>query len=92
MLPIWEGTTNILSLDVLRALNKSQGRALVSYVKDVQERLQSANVPSDLEQSATKVIESANQIAAFARNNLTQLESAGREFAFSLARTYMGAF
>lgn len=31
MLPIWEGTTNILSLDVLRALQKSNGE--VSYHK-----------------------------------------------------------
>ena len=90
MLPIWEGTTNILSIDVLRALSKSQGRALVSYVKDISERLQAASVPTDLEQSAAKVNESANQIAAFAESNMTSLEPAGREFAFSLARTYMG--
>ncbi len=28
VLPIWEGTSTVMSLDVLRAINKSQGAAL----------------------------------------------------------------
>ena len=32
VLPIWEGTTNLLSLDVLRALDKSKGEVRVGVV------------------------------------------------------------
>jgi len=34
-MPIWEGTTNVLSLDVLRAVDKSNGGVLVSFSKEV---------------------------------------------------------
>jgi len=30
VLPIWEGTTNILSLDLLRAIGKSKGQVLLA--------------------------------------------------------------
>lgn len=36
VLPIWEGTTNILSLDVLRSLTKSQGQAMAVFSSRVQ--------------------------------------------------------
>lgn len=36
MLTIWEGTTNILSLDVLRSVIKSQGQVLGSFFSAVQ--------------------------------------------------------
>ena len=29
VLPIWEGTSSVMSLDVLRAINKSRGAALL---------------------------------------------------------------
>ena len=90
MLPIWEGTTNILSLDVLRALAKTEGRVLKTFIKDVHQRIDGATIPNDLETSALKVKESANQIGEFASKNAEYLQPAGREFAFSLARTYMG--
>jgi len=34
-MPIWEGTTNVLSLDVLRAVDKSNGGVLVAFSKEV---------------------------------------------------------
>ncbi len=37
--PIWEGTTNILSLDVLRAILKSKGEVLVALQRDLGSRL-----------------------------------------------------
>lgn len=36
VLSIWEGTTNVLSLDVLRSLTKSQGQALAVFCSAVQ--------------------------------------------------------
>jgi hypothetical protein len=37
--PIWEGTTNVLSLDTLRAIAKSQGAVIKSFYKNVTQRL-----------------------------------------------------
>ncbi|XP_075773148.1 acyl-CoA dehydrogenase family member 11-like isoform X3 [Pelodiscus sinensis] len=37
VLTIWEGTTNVLALDVLRSLSKSEGRVLDAYCSVVQE-------------------------------------------------------
>ncbi|KAM6052128.1 acyl-CoA dehydrogenase family member 11-like isoform 3-T4 [Chlamydotis macqueenii] len=39
VLSIWEGTTNILSLDVLRSLTKSQGRVMAVFFSTVQAAL-----------------------------------------------------
>ena len=36
VLSIWEGTTNILSLDVLRSLTKSQGEVMAVFFSAVQ--------------------------------------------------------
>lgn len=44
VLPIWEGTTNVLSHDVLRVLSSSQGRAFVIFSKVIQSRIQHAHI------------------------------------------------
>ncbi|CAG2215212.1 Acyl-CoA dehydrogenase family member 11 [Mytilus edulis] len=46
VLTIWEGTTNILSLDVLRCISKSNGQALISLQNDVDNKL--SGTPSEL--------------------------------------------
>ena len=43
VLTIWEGTTNVLSLDVLRALVKSQGTVLQAFINEVNARLDAAS-------------------------------------------------
>jgi hypothetical protein len=42
VLPIWEGTTNILSLDVLRAIGKSKGETLLAFERNLKNRLKQA--------------------------------------------------
>jgi hypothetical protein len=42
VLPIWEGTTNILSLDVLRAIGKSKGQVMLALHQNLTSRLQSS--------------------------------------------------
>lgn len=37
--PIWEGTTNVLSLDMLRAVRKSEGKAFYSFRNNLTTRL-----------------------------------------------------
>ncbi|ESO97931.1 hypothetical protein LOTGIDRAFT_228445 [Lottia gigantea] len=90
VLTIWEGTTNILSLDVLRALNKSKGQALKSYYDVIDSKLNSINNET-LEVSVDRVQQAAGSILKFASQNTDNVEMAARDFSYSLARTYMGA-
>ncbi|XP_003745691.1 acyl-CoA dehydrogenase family member 11-like [Galendromus occidentalis] len=92
VLPIWEGTTNILSLDVLRALHKSQGEALRAFAHSVAESLSGAELHSDenLRKSALTVQKAVEDIVDFATNNQDIIQLAARDLAYSIARTYIG--
>ncbi len=79
-----------MSLDVLRALVKSQGQSLSALHKDIHSKTEAAGSHAELMQSADRLRQSANQIVEFASKNTDQLELAARDFAFSLARTFMG--
>ena len=39
VLPIWEGTSTVMSLDVLRAIQKSKGNVLNSLFNEIRNRL-----------------------------------------------------
>ena len=41
VLPIWEGTSTVMSLDVLRAIQKSKGNVLNSLFNEIRNRLTS---------------------------------------------------
>ena len=89
MTPIWEGTTNILSLDVLRALSKSQGRVLEAFSSRIQKVLDGPS-RSELGGSLERLKESRDALLAFA-GNPSVMEYLARDFAFGLARTLAGA-
>jgi len=89
--PVWEGTTNILSLDVWRPIVKEKG--LEHFIADVQKRVNkfSPFIPSHLSQSINIALK---EIASFARvvsNKINTLEATARDFSFSLARVYMAS-
>ncbi|KAK3581974.1 hypothetical protein CHS0354_003235 [Potamilus streckersoni] len=88
---IWEGTTNILSLDLLRAIAKSQGEVMNAFYKDVQHRLATANQKEDLVTAAAKVKQSVDNIVSFIRQNTNNLEISARDLAYSLSRNYIAA-
>jgi len=92
VMPIWEGTTNVLSLDVLRAVQKSNGGVLVSFSKEVTRRLaQIKLIPADeLHESVNTVHQALDRTMQFAQQHTDELEVAARDFAFSLSRIYMG--
>ncbi len=87
VLPIWEGTTNVLSLDTLRALGK--GGALEAIAAEVESCCASATDPglarpveaarSALRHASAWVMESMPQPA--------RLEAGARRFAMTLGRT-----
>jgi len=88
VLSIWEGTTNILSLDALRAMERSD--ALTEWASDVRRRLsgvKSAPLSSCIEQTL-KSMQRIEQYAARAASAGTEFQQAGaRGFAYAIART-----
>ena len=85
VLPIWEGTTNVLSLDVLRAIERTQ--ALDAWLADVRRRLDAAEgrAPAtavrrtrDGAERIQRYVESTREPAA--------RQAGARRLAFALAR------
>jgi alkylation response protein AidB-like acyl-CoA dehydrogenase len=89
VLSIWEGTTNVLSLDALRAIDKDS--AFEPLIEDARRRLadvrNSALTGEVAEVSAAldRLIEYLPRAAA---EGVDLLQAGARGFAFSLARTY----
>ena len=88
VLSIWEGTTNILSLDALRAVDR--GDVLAEWVADVKRRL-SATKAGGLSSSVENTLKAVQRIerhAARAQEAGAEFQQAGaRGFAFAIART-----
>jgi len=88
VLSIWEGTTNVLSLDVLRALEKTD--ALHAFLRDARRRIVALHV-GDLAAAATRIDDALGTIEQFAAHALRQgrefAETYARGFAYALART-----
>jgi alkylation response protein AidB-like acyl-CoA dehydrogenase len=89
VLSIWEGTTNVLSLDVLRAVEKEG--AFAPFMSELRERVREVGA-AELTESARRVIEAGARVEAFlAQRDPSAVVSGAREFAFALARVYAGA-
>ncbi len=92
-LSIWEGTTNVLSLDVLRVLTREPD-AMNAYLSAVDVALQEA--PSaELAEAAKRIRRALVKIRSYAASALTMeretLEAGARRFSYALARTFAGA-
>ncbi|MDE2070451.1 MAG: acyl-CoA dehydrogenase family protein [Gammaproteobacteria bacterium] len=91
VLSIWEGTTNVLSLDVLRVLEHS--KALEAFAADVENRLVRVQHP-DLERTCNTVRQAVRDMRNWfdaTAGSPTERETGARRFAFSLARSYTAA-
>jgi putative acyl-CoA dehydrogenase len=88
-LSIWEGTTNVLSLDTLRAIQKEN--AFPPFLAEIRARLDAITLP-ELTASAARVREALGRIEAYLPTAMGEgmdfVEAGARGFAFSLARTY----
>ncbi|XP_070571737.1 acyl-CoA dehydrogenase family member 11-like isoform X1 [Ptychodera flava] len=97
VLPIWEGTTNVLSMDVLRAIAKTHGKVLQTLFKEIQEKVAIASKSSNvhIQNGCQATSQSVNKLAKFLEGEATRdsslLEVGARDFAYSLARTYMAS-
>lgn len=87
VLAIWEGTTNVLSLDVLRAIQKEN--AFPAFYRDVEARLERVQTPS-LRGSIEKVRVHLAEIAKVAVEMPTQspegVQALARSFSMRLAQ------
>ncbi|NXV25585.1 ACD11 dehydrogenase, partial [Rissa tridactyla] len=94
VLSIWEGTTNILSLDVLRSLTKSQGEVMAVFVSTVQKKLERASSTAKLEPAVKRMRDAVSSLTRFMRaagsKGALTMELAARDFSYSLARIYTG--
>ncbi len=88
VLSIWEGTTNVLSLDALRAMERVD--AFSVWVSDIRRRL-SAVKATALRESAERVsrtVQRTEEYAARASKSDKDFQQAGaRAFSFAIART-----
>jgi alkylation response protein AidB-like acyl-CoA dehydrogenase len=87
VLPIWEGTTNVLSLDTLRAISKDAD-AMAAYVHEVTRCCDSVRAPGLAApvKVARAALESAREWLMKAMNNNEELEAGARRFAMTLGR------
>ena len=94
VLPIWEGTSNVMSLDVLRSIAKSNGEVLGAFKSRV------AAITADAAAAAANPVlkSAAGELSAaladtlkFVQNNAQSLEIAGRDLTVSLAHIYIGS-
>lgn len=92
VLSIWEGTTNILSLDCLRAIDREA--ALGPFLEDIRQRVADTTVEV-LEPCTRRINESLKKIEQYLPEVMAagreSIEAGARRFAFALARTYAAA-
>ena len=92
VLSIWEGTTNVLSLDVLRALH--QENAAEIFVKDIHERLNTIR-HQKLLSSKNKVEDALVLLKQYLKqislHSEEEQQAAARHLAFSMAKVYIAS-
>jgi hypothetical protein len=89
VLPIWEGTTNVLALDTLRGLNGTSGMTLLQ--REVGFIQQGVREPALLRYTAQveRVLEQAAEwLAAAANTGNNAAEAGARRFALTLGRAF----
>jgi alkylation response protein AidB-like acyl-CoA dehydrogenase len=89
VLPIWEGTTNVLSLDLLRAL--SRGAELGALTADIDERLEAMQdgAMKALADRAKTTIEGAGRwLMETTSADRSAVEAGARRFALTVGRSY----
>lgn len=92
VLSIWEGTTNVLSLDVLRVLMKTNGEALHCFGSVVNSKISAAlSGDNELSEVAKMIKSKLGETGAIITKDPSTLEAGARCFAYSLGRVYAAA-
>jgi hypothetical protein len=89
VLPIWEGTTNVLSLDLLRAAARSD--AISAVIEDGRATASEALRDGAVGSAAAAVLEAFDELEQLARQILSDQpegQAGARSLALGLAQTY----
>jgi hypothetical protein len=103
VLPIWEGTTTVLSLDVLRVLVRTP-ESFTAFHEDIKRRLSTKNsstaspvvvqLKQIINEAATKTLSFTKKFSEAASSSsseqLEAIEANAREFAMDLGKIYAG--
>ncbi len=88
VLPIWEGTTNVLSLDALRAMSRDKA-VLAALREEIGKIVEEATDPmlDDLARRAAEAVDHATQwITEATGSSPAEVEAGARRFALTLGR------
>lgn len=86
VLPIWEGTTNVLSLDTLRALHNSDGLPILHETIKKRIRVADPTLAAMGSLAATAVIEAVHWLDEAFESGRATVEAGARRFAMTLGR------
>ena len=94
VLPIWEGTSTVMSLDVLRSIQKSSGSVLEALIATTAKMIE-VEAESELAEASGNVRRHLSKVVKFVKSSSTesmihQLKSA-RDFSFAIGRLYQAA-
>ena len=98
VLPIWEGTTNVMALDTVRAIRKTNGEALTVFSQRIRIAVDSGmnSDNKDLKQASLTLQNCMKQFVKYCSkqeqlplDEIFKQELALREFMFSLANLYI---
>jgi len=91
VLPIWEGTSSVMALDVIRALAKSKGEALAAFYARVSSAADQGVQSEKLESPSNALRTAVEKTLNLVQKKPEILERAGRDFTISLAHIYIGS-
>lgn len=92
VLSIWEGTTNVLSLDVLRCIEKSKGEVIKSFSLTITNTCEiglNSNI-EEIKAHSKLIMKSSNDLVKFMMKNQNILMNCARDLSFSLSRVFIG--
>jgi len=91
VLPIWEGTTNIMALDLFRAVVKTEGQALSHLFERIKNGATVEMENEFLQDSSNKVLTGLDKLTTCINGDASTLSEVKlRDFMFSLANLYVG--
>eukprot|EP00090_Calanus_glacialis_P014542 TRINITY_DN23353_c0_g1_i1.p1 TRINITY_DN23353_c0_g1~~TRINITY_DN23353_c0_g1_i1.p1 ORF type:complete len:365 (-),score=121.69 TRINITY_DN23353_c0_g1_i1:50-1117(-) len=91
VLPIWEGTSSVMSLDVVRAIHKTKGEAMTAFHSRVKNIIELASKSSALEKTSSIISKSLSDIISTLQSSPDTVQPMARDFCLSLAHTYIAA-
>ena len=91
VLPIWEGTSSVQCLDMVRALRKTRGEAMIAVQHRVEDNLDKASTVPALDKARLSITQAMADLTMVLHTQQENLELLARDLCLSLAHTYIAA-